>query len=174
MKTVIIARYIQCITSKGRIIYKISKYQASALVNRVKKLLQWRINFMKSGKISFSSNLYVILIHGWNNLLHCIFLLFCHGQTSKGIFIYGICHILGQNMFAFYKYYCHRLYLFSSRCMSNLLENCDESRMIDNLPLNNTLYIWNINLHSYSIHIDYYPSIASEKFLQPISLCYCL
>lgn len=66
---------------------------------------------------------------------------FCHGQTNKEIFIYGIYYILGQNIYAFHKYYCHCLYLYSLRCTSNLLENCDKIRMIDNLLLNNTLYI---------------------------------
>lgn len=118
---------------------------------------------MKGKKISFFFNLHIIIIHGWNNLFCYIFLLFYHNLTSKRIFLCSIYHIFGQNIFVFPKYHFHHLYINFLCRMSNLLENCGKSRMINNCLLNNMFYIWNINLHSYSIYVDYYPGIAIKK-----------
>ena len=48
--------------------------------------------------------------------------------------------------------------------MSNLLENYDKNKMIDNLLLNNTFYIYNINSHSYNIYTNYYLGIINKIF----------
>lgn len=76
------------------------------------------------------------------------FFSFYYRQISKKIFFYSIYHVLKQYLFTFNKYHCYYLYLYSLLRTSNLLENCSQNKMINNFPMNNTPYIWNINLIS--------------------------
>ena len=128
---------------------------------------------MKGGKIFFFSNLYIILIYKWNNLLCYYFAPFYYEQIHKKIIFDCTCHIFEQNLFAFYKNNCYHLYLYFLRYISNLLKNYSKSKMIHNFSFNNISYILNIYFHFYNIYADYYSYIAVEEILQPISLCYC-